>query len=74
MSEVDHDSKNTDSKAGPQKVGKESIQGKKPVGEFLGYEISVPEGTKNPFLRLFILLSANILLLVLFKVLISRQG
>ena len=74
MSEVDHDSQNPVNKDGSQKEGKESIQEKKRLGEFLGYEVSVPEGTKNPVLRLIILLSANILLLVLFKILISREG
>ncbi len=62
----------TNSKPSSTTAEQEPGQGKKRIGTFLGYEVSVAEGTKSPVLRLVLLLSANILLLIIFKVLISR--
>ena len=47
-------------------------QEKKRVATFLGYEISAPESTKNPLLRLFGLVFVNILLLVLLRLALNH--
>ncbi len=45
---------------------------KKQVGRFLGYEVSAPAEMKNPTLRLFLLIFANVLLLIILRVAISN--
>ncbi len=45
---------------------------KKTIANVLGYQISVNSSTKNPILRISLLIFLNILLLVLFRLFLNR--